>query len=365
MNVTDSPYSSPEFVGYDSFGRPVYNRNARQKRLGLGSSLDDLPLAQSSLTTQPGGGNAFDTLGSVAQVAKSARDTYNQGAPTQYGYGTAAGGLLNPTSYGSYGPNPAGYTGPTFNSDWAAADAIDAGANSSWAAGDMIDAGAGAAAGADAGGSLLGAVGEYSPYVGLAISGWDMLNNGISGRNVLGALGSFFPGLQVMNGIIALGGGYDGPTPSMGAGGSSMVGPDGKLEGLTVGNLGMGTNATPAHFTEAQRIADTFGGLNLRPWAGHQVFADFGADADRGMDNPLYNAQFIDATGYEGPFGGRYGVATTDFNKLQNSMAQFAAAGPGGLASMDPYQLMALMQPDLLPEEIRRQVALWGPNDHP
>jgi hypothetical protein len=301
----DSPYSQPEMVGYDAFGRPVYNRNARQKALGIaGDASGGFGLGGPSMmetSYQTGGVNPFSALGSAAQLAKNARNAWEEGAPTQYGYGTEAGGLLNPTSYGSFGPNPAGYTGPAFNSEWAAADAIDAGANGAWAAGDAIDAGSGAASAADAGGSMFGAAGEALPYVGAALSLYDMFSNGFSGKNGLGLASSVMPmigmaggpGVAAMTALIALGGGFDPDTARMGLNTRVPIG----AGGLGSANWNQADTAIGnAPGAWSSRAAELYDALNQRIASGNvdpswlnpdaNVFIEYGADADMGFENP-------------------------------------------------------------------------------
>lgn len=379
----DSPYSRPELVGYDAFGRPVYNRNARQKTLGMDPSLGGLGGfgGPTTTTTESGGGgvNPFGMARQAVDLAKTGRDAYN------YGSELFSSNAATPTisgNVGTYGSPGGGFGGGLGGvgegGGGAAAYGVGGSGGFYGAPGGGFGGGLGAA-GEGGGGAaafgLGGATGSYGALgggFGGGLGGAGMGGGGAAAFGVGGTsgaagtaslgstLGAAAPPLLAMYAMMQLGGAFDGPVPSMGAGGYGSIDPNGVLGDTNIANLGTGTQATPEHFAQAQRIADTFKGLDLKPWAGQQVMADFGADKDIGMNNPLYNAQFLDLNGGNPLLGGRYGVATRDYDKLLASMKAMAAAGPGGLASMDPHQLMALMLPDLDPSGVDYQVRLRG-----
>jgi hypothetical protein len=305
VSLYDNPQSHPEFAGYDAFGRPLYNRNARQKALGFGGSLGEFDFGPSTMTTETmggGGSGMFGAVQSAGSLAKNVRDAYNEGAPTQFGYGTAAGGLLNPTEFGAYGPPPSGYSGPAFNSDWAAADAIDSGIDPSFM--DFAETSPLNAAPADAGGGLMGSAGEAMPYIGAALSLYDMAANGFSGRNGLGLASSVMPmigmaggpGLAAMTALISLGGGFDPDTARMGIGSDFSFGPDGRLSApdwIDTSNYGASSPRPYYSFADQIYNAINSGPVDpswMKPGAGLSI--NYGSDADIGLENPLAQIVF-------------------------------------------------------------------------
>jgi hypothetical protein len=353
----DSPYSQPELVGYDALGRPLYNRNARQKTLGMGGSLDGLDLFGGGVqsTMAPGESPLMsglsmggDFLGMARDVRKMADSGF--GSNSAFGPGTSAGGLLNPTEFGAFGEAPFGYSGPSHLSEWAAADAIDAGIG-------------GIASGiSGAGPSTLAAASSTATGPGGMLAGGgatSLAPSTSSGAAAgMGPLGYGAAGIGAMLALIALGGGFDPDTLSMGAGGHGAVDASGKLGNIDIGNLGKGTEASQNHYTEAQRMVDALNGMDLTPWANQGVMVDYGADADRGFENPQYNTVFTDVGRDK-----RYVFGANDFGKLMQSVQQGAALGPGGLAALDPQALMALLYPELSPEQVAYQVRAMGQQD--
>jgi hypothetical protein len=337
----DSPTSSPEFAGYDAFGRPLYNRNARQKALGLAGGLGDLDFGQSTTTTETGGGGGMEGLlgglQSAGRVTGAARDLQKMadsgfGNNSLFGPGTEAGGLLNPMEFGAFGEAPMGYSGPAHLSEWAAADAIDAGIG-------------GLASGiTGAGPSTLAAAGSTATGPGGLLAGGgatSLAPSTSSGAMAgMGPLGYGAAGIGTMMALIALGGGIDA---------------SGNLGGIDIGNLGKGTEASQRHYSEAQRMVGALNGMDLTPWANQGVMVDYGADADRGFENPQYNTVFTDVGRDK-----RYVFGANDFGKLMESVQQGAALGPAGLAGMDPQSLLALLYPELSPEQVAYQAMSMG-----
>lgn len=292
MYLTDSPYSRPEQVGYDAWGRPVYNRNARQKALASGGSIDDLGFGGpiETMTGPAGSGGLLDSMRSAGNVAGAARDLYKMadsgfGTNSAFGPGTRAGGLLNPTEFGAFGEAPLGYSGPAHLSEWAAADALDMG----------IPALAEGIAGA--GPSTLLAAGSTATGPGgmLVGGGATSLAPSTSGGALagMGPLGYGAAGIGAVLAMAALGGAFDGPTARVGL--NSRV-------PLTSGGLGAAAwnqaddaayNAPSGH---QARVDELYAALNERIKSGTvdpswlnpdaNVFIEYGSDADLGLGNP-------------------------------------------------------------------------------
>jgi hypothetical protein len=286
----DSPYSQPEMVGYDAFGRPVYNRNARQKTLGAAGGIGDLDFGQSMTSTETMGGGGTGALGAVRSVAGLGRDIYDMadsgfGMNSAFGPGTAAGGMLNPTAFGAFGEAPAGFSGPTFNSAWGAADAIDMGVGglASGISGAGPSTLAAASSTATGPGGLLAGGGATS----LAPS----TSSGMAAG--MGPLGYGAAGVGAMMALIALGGGFDPDTARMGLNTRVPIG----AGGLGSANWNQADTAIGnAPGAWSSRAAELYDALNQRIASGNvdpswlnpdaNVFIEYGADADMGFENP-------------------------------------------------------------------------------
>jgi hypothetical protein len=294
VSLYDNPQSHPEFAGYDAFGRPLYNRNARQKALGFGGSLGEFDFGPSTMTTETMGGSPLmGGLQSVGRVAGAARDVKDMadsgfGMNSAFGPGTAAGGMLNPTTFGAFGEAPAGFTGPSFNSAWGAADAIDAGVG-------------GLASGiSGAGPSTLAAASSTATGPGGLLAGGgatSLAPSTSSGAAAgLGSLGYGAAGIGTMMALIALGGGFDPDTARMGIGSDFSFGPDGRLSApdwIDTSNYGASSPRPYYSFADQIYNAINSGPVDpswMKPGAGLSI--NYGSDADIGLENPLAQIVF-------------------------------------------------------------------------
>lgn len=302
MGFGQETFFPSEPVGYDAFGRPVYNRNARQARLAIPGSIDALSLGQDSLTTQTGGGGgalgAMQNVSSALSLGKNAYESATGRSPlddilsqgNSFGPGTPAGGLLNPTEFGAFGPAPEGFTGPTFNSAWGAADAIDAAGG---VAGSL---------GAGAGSSTLAAATSTATGPGGLLAGGGATSLAPAGAAAAGLgswLGTIAPPLAVMYAIMQLGGAFTPDTQKLGIETDKPldIGPDGISAPNWRDESNYGMVAPGSYYTAGNELYDALntsaGAQPIDPsWFNGGIHMNYGSDADIGLDNPQANIIF-------------------------------------------------------------------------
>lgn len=358
-SLMDSPFSQPQIVGYDAFGRPVYNRNARQKQIGLDGSLSGGSVGDfgfggpTTATTMQGGGmNPLSMAQSGLGAIKTGKDAYSLGSELFGGGSSAAGGGFGGGVPMSFEDNVAfadNLAPMSFeeNLGFGGVDSLSAlsgGGTPFYGTGGGFGGGLGGVGQGGGGAAAYGVGGSE----GAAASTAGALNPALYGA----------AGMAAMLAIMQLGGAFDPTTPTQGVGGTGNIGSSGKFDPYDLSSVGT-IQATPQHFAEANRLRDALANVDLTPWAGNQLFTGYGSDKDYGLDRPRYDAQLLNINGgANSPLAGRYAVIGSDPNKVAENFAKLAALGPGGAGGLPEADLLRLLNPDWSPEDLAAQLSV-------
>lgn len=288
----------------DAWGRPVINRNRRRAQFGWPGSIDGDGFGfgsggpGSTTTTTGGGASPFGVAQQALGYAGMAKDAYNLANGKMPWDGLFGGGSSAATA-------PAPEFGNLVFTD----------------PGSLTGFEAGFGVGTDAGGSLAGFEGGFGMGVdpmagfeaGFGVGGWGgaapatgpggLLPGGgvtsVGGEGAAGAAGGMGPlgygaaGMAAMMALIALGGGFEGETPTLSLESTLPIGPNGLGAPNWQDTSLMGMEAPDSFYAAGDQL---YGGLLnaapagdidqswMRPEAG--VRLQYRSDADIGLDNP-------------------------------------------------------------------------------